>query len=74
MIFSLLLKNQKFATLPTIILVKDNNSCGSNLPIILSNLELDMENILWFKVFSLKANPGKSQFMILVSKVVVNMF
>ena len=47
----------------------------SNLPLILSNLDHDMENLdmenldmenldmenllLWFKVDSLKANPGK---------------
>ena len=34
--------------------------------LILSNLEHDMRNLLyWFKINSLKANPGKFQFMIL---------
>ena len=49
----------------------DNNlySHGSNLPLILNNLEHDMRNLLyWFKINSLKANPGKFQFMILGKK------
>ena len=42
-------------------------SHGSNLPLILNNLEHDMRNLLyWFKINSLKANPGKFQFMILL--------
>ena len=42
---------------------------GSNLPLILNNLEHDMRNLLyWFKINSLKANPGKFQFMILGKK------
>ena len=45
------------------------HSHGSNLPLILSNLEHDMRNLLyWFKINSLKANPGKFQFMILGKK------
>ena len=44
-------------------------SHGSNLPLILNNLEHDMKNLLyWFKINSLKANPGKFQFMILGKK------
>ena len=44
-------------------------SHGSNLPLILNNLEHDMRNLLyWFKINSLKANPGKFQFMILGKK------
>ena len=44
-------------------------SPGSNLPLILNNLEHDMRNLLyWFKINSLKANPGKFQFMILGKK------
>ena len=44
-------------------------SHGSNLPLILSNLEHDMSNLLyWFKINSLKENPGKLQFMILGKK------
>ena len=45
------------------------HSHGSNLPLILSNLEHDMRNLLyWFKMNALKANPGKFQFMILGKK------
>ena len=44
-------------------------SLGSNLPLILSNLEHDMRSLLyWFKINSHKANPGKFQFMILEKK------
>ena len=45
------------------------HSHGSNLPLILNNLEHDMRNLLyWFKITSLKANPGKFQFLILGEK------
>ena len=45
-------------------------SHGSNLPLILNNLEDDMRNLLyWFKINSQKANPGKFQFMILGKKI-----
>ena len=45
------------------------NSHDSNLPLILSNLKHDTNNLLyWFKINSLKANPGKFQFMILGKK------
>ena len=41
----------------------------SNLPLILNNLDHDMRNLLyWFKITSLKENPGKFQFMILGKK------
>ena len=44
-------------------------SHGSSLSLILNNLEHDMKNLLhWFKINSLKANPGKFQFMILGKK------
>ena len=44
-------------------------SHGSSLPLILNNLEHDMGNLFyWFKINSLKANPGKFQFMILGKK------
>ena len=40
-------------------------SLGSNHTLILNNLEHDMSNLLyWFKINSLKANPGKFQFII----------
>ena len=45
------------------------HSHDSNLPLILSNLEHDTRNLLyWFKINSLKAKPGKFQFMILGKK------
>ena len=35
-------------------------SHGSNLPLVLNNLEYDLMNLLYlFKINSLKANPGK---------------
>ena len=35
-------------------------SHGSNLPLVLNNLEYDLMNLLYlFKIHSLKANPGK---------------
>ena len=41
-------------------------SCDRNLLRIKENLTFDMKNILlWFRTNSLKANPGKFQFMIL---------
>ena len=42
-------------------------SCNINLQTILKDLKYDMQNILkWFKINSLKSNPKKFQFMILV--------
>ena len=42
---------------------------GSSLPLILNNPEHDMRNLLYsLKINSLKANPGKFQFMILGKK------
>ena len=44
-------------------------SHSSNLPLILNNLEHDMGNLLyWFKMYLLKANLGKFQFIILGKK------
>ena len=44
-------------------------SHGSNLPLILNNLEHNMRNLLyWFKTNSLKTNPVKFRFMILGKK------
>ena len=43
----------------------------SNPPLILSNLEHDTRNLLyWFKINSLKAKPGKFQFMVFGKKTV----
>ena len=47
----------------------DNNtlhSCNKNLEHAFSNLKYDLRNVLdWFKINSIKANPGKFQFMVL---------
>ena len=44
-------------------------SHGSSLPLILNNLGHDMKNVLyWFKINSLKAKPGKIQFMMIGKK------
>ena len=44
-------------------------SCGKDLPKINENLICTMKNTLkWFRLNSLKANPGKFQFMILSNK------
>ena len=44
-------------------------SCDRNLLLIKENLIFDMKNIsFWFRTNSLKANAGKSQFMILNQK------
>ena len=41
-------------------------SHGSNLSLILNNLEHDVRNLLhWFKINSIKASAGKFQFLIL---------
>ena len=52
-------------------------SCGKMLGDILYNLMIDLGHILkWFKVNSLKPNPGKFQFMILGTNtdIKVNLF
>ena len=62
MTFFLLLKSQTFVMLQMITLY----SHGSNLPLILNNLEHDMDNLFhWFKINSLKASLEKFKFMIL---------
>ena len=44
-------------------------SCGKDLPKITENLRCTMKSILkWFRLNSLKANPGNFQFMILGDK------
>ena len=44
-------------------------SHGSNLSLIMNNFEHDVRNLpYWFKINSLKANPGKFQLMILGKK------
>ena len=46
---------------------------GSNLPLILNNFEHDMRNLFyWFRINSLKANPGNFQFAILGKKKRLN--
>ena len=49
-------------------LADDNTlySCNKNLEHVFSNLKYDLRNVLdWFKINSMKANPGKFQFMVL---------
>ena len=49
----------------------DNTLYSSNkeLEIVFRNLETDLNNVLaWFNINSLKANPGKFQFMALGTK------
>ena len=41
-------------------------SCNKNLEHAFSNLKYDLRNVLdWFKIYSMKTNPGKFQFMLL---------
>ena len=50
----------------------DNTFCNSGIELssILENLKHDTKTILkWFRINSLKANPGKFQFMILAKKM-----
>ena len=49
----------------------DNTLYSSNkeLELVFRNLESDLNNVLaWFNINSLKANPGKFQFMVLGAK------
>ena len=44
-------------------------SCNKELDLVFRNLESDLNNVLaWFSMNSLKANPGKFQFMVLGTK------
>ena len=48
------------------------NSSGIELSSIFENLKHDMKTILkWFRINSLKANPGKFQFMIHGKNIVI---
>ena len=41
-------------------------SCNKNLKHVFSNLKYDLRNVLdWFKINSVKTNPGKFQFLVL---------
>ena len=41
-------------------------SCNKNLEYVFSNLKYDLRNVLdWFKINSMKTNPGKFQLMVL---------
>ena len=49
-------------------------SCNKNLEHVFSNLKYDLRNVLdWFKIDSMKANPGKFQFMLLGVKNIVHL-
>ena len=48
-------------------------SCNKNLEHVFSNLKYDLRNVLdWFKINSMKTNPGKFQFMLLGVKNIVH--
>ena len=65
MTFFLSLKNQIFVISHKITLF----SQGTNLPLILNNLEHDMRNLLYlFKINPRKGNPGNVSFMMLGKK------
>ena len=52
-------------------LADDNTlySCNKNLDYVFSNLKYDLRNVLdWFRINSMKTNPGKFQFMALEVK------
>ena len=45
-------------------------SCNKNLKHVFSNLKYDLRNVLdWFKINSMKTNPGNIQFMVLELKI-----
>ena len=47
-------------------------SCNKNLKHVFSNLKYDFRNVLdWFKINSMKTNPGKFQFMVLAVNHIV---
>ena len=43
-------------------------SVGKNIKNVISDLQTNLAEVEWFKINSLKANPGKFQFMVLGSK------
>ena len=43
-------------------------SVGKNIKNVISDLQTNLAEVEWFKINSLKANPGKFQFMILGNK------
>ena len=48
-------------------------SCNKNLKHVFSHLKYDLRNVLdWFKINSMKANPGKFQFMVLGVKNILH--
>ena len=48
-------------------------SCNKSLEHLFSNLKYDLRNVLdWCKINSMKANPGKFQFMVLGVKNIVH--
>ena len=50
-------------------------SCDKKLENIFVHLKINLKNVLyWFQVNSLKANPGKFQFMILRIKRIIHLF
>ena len=64
-----------FTTKPEVCNFADDNtlySCNKNLEHVFSNLIYDLRNVLdWFKINSMKGNPGKFQFPVLGVKNIV---
>ena len=64
MICFYLSESLKFVSLQNIIYY----SVGKNIENVISDLKTNLVEVEWFKINSLKANPGKFQFMILGNK------
>ena len=64
MICFYLSESLKFVSLQNII----HYSVGKNIENVISDLQTNLVEVEWFKINSLKANPGKFQFMVLVNK------
>ena len=64
MICFYLSESLKFVSLQNII----HYSVGKNIENVISDLQTNLVEVEWFKINSLKANPGKVQFMILGNK------
>ena len=64
MICFYLSESLKFVSLQNII----HYSVGKNIENVISDLQTNLVEVEWFKINSLKANPGKFQFMVLGSK------
>ena len=64
MICFYLSESLKFVSLQNII----HYSVGKNIENVISDLQTNLVEVEWFKINSLKANPGKFQFLVLRHK------